>query len=62
MSVQRLCLWQVVRGFERGSYIEGDVFINELGQEISFDGQRIIGIDKVDVNTSWRYVKRLYRY
>lgn len=59
MSVQRLCLWQVVRGFERGSYIEGDVFINELGQEISFDGQRIIGIDKVDVNTSWRYVKRL---
>lgn len=61
MSSKCLCLWQVVRGFERGSYIEGDVFINELGQEISFDGQRIIGIDKVDVNTSWRYVKRLYR-
>lgn len=62
MSVKYLCLWQVVRGFEKGSYIEGDVFINELGQEISFDGQRIIGIDKVYVNTSWRYVKRLYRY
>lgn len=57
MSVKYLCLWQVVRGFERGSYIEGDVFINELGQEISFDGQKIIGIDQVTVNTTWNYVE-----
>ena len=49
-------VWEIIRGFDLGSYIEGDVFINELGQEIHFDGESIKGLDNIDPSSKWTYV------
>ena len=49
-------IWDIIHGFAYGSYIEGDVFVNELGQEIHFDGEAIKGLDNLNPNSKWSYV------
>lgn len=49
-------IWEIIEGFAIGSYIEGDVFVNELGQEIYYDGEAIKGLDNLDPNSKWSYV------
>ena len=48
-------LWEVVRGFETGSYLHDEWFVNDHGQEVGFDGVNLIGIEKADVNAEYRY-------
>lgn len=49
-------IWDIIHGFANGSYIEGDVFVNELGQEIHFDGEEIKGLENLNPRSKWSYV------
>ena len=47
---------ELVGYIEAGEYIAGDTFINELGQEIHFDGTSIKGLTEINMHSNWRYV------
>lgn len=49
-------IWEIIEGFATGRYIEGDTFINEIGQEIYFDGESIKGLDNLNPISKWTYV------
>ena len=49
-------IWEVLEGFAKGSYIEGQSFVNEIGQEITYDGETIKGPHNVDLNSVWTFV------
>lgn len=39
-----------------GAYIGGERFVNQLGQEVYFDGKRLVGIENAELNSTWEYV------
>lgn len=48
-------LWAIVESCAKGGYIGGEIFTNEHGQTIYFDGKHLIGIEKVELNSTWTY-------
>ncbi|WPK12281.1 hypothetical protein R6U77_00920 [Lysinibacillus louembei] len=50
-------LWEIIEACAHGAYIAGDTFVNEMKQEIYFDGYHIKGMDKVDLNATWAFVE-----
>lgn len=48
-------LSDLIGACESGGYIGGEVFINEHGQTIYFDGKRLIGVENVSLKSSWTY-------
>lgn len=48
--------WELIKWCASGAYIGGETFINEYGQELYFDGKQLIGIEKVELNSTWEYV------
>lgn len=46
---------EIIEGCNNGAYIAGDAFINDLGQELYFDGQRLVGIEKVPLDSTFKY-------
>lgn len=49
-------IWEIFEACAKGGYIAGDTFVNELGQEIYFDGTSIKGLTEINVNDEWNYV------
>lgn len=49
-------VWEIIKGFAEGSFIEGDTFCNKFGQEIHYDGESIKGLDNLDPAATWTYV------
>lgn len=54
--VEKLQLWQIVKGCRENAWLSGATFVNTLGQEIYFDGEKIRGVENVDINSEWDYV------
>lgn len=50
-------VWEIIEACAKGAYIAGDTFINELGQEIYFDGFHIKGLEQVNLQATWVYVE-----
>lgn len=50
-------LWKLIKDCANGGYIAGATFVNELQQEIYFDGHSIKGMDKVDLQSTWAFVE-----
>lgn len=48
--------WELIEACVKGGYIRGDSFINEFGQEVYFDGKQLIGIEKVELDSTWQHV------
>ena len=48
--------WELIQSITNGAYIGGETFVNELGQELYYDGKQLIGIEKVELNSIWQYV------
>ena len=46
---------EIIEGCNNGGYIAGDTFINKLGQELYYDGQRLVGIEKVPLDSTFKY-------
>lgn len=51
-------IWEIIEACAKGGYIEGDAFVNELGQELYFDGETIQGLGSIDINSTWNYVEQ----
>lgn len=49
-------LSELIQWINDGAYIGGEVFVNELGQELYYDGQSLVGIEKVPLNSQFTYV------
>lgn len=52
-----MTLSEIMHNCETGGYIGGEVFQNEHGQEIYFDGENIKNLEKVEQIADWEYVK-----
>ncbi|GLC88233.1 hypothetical protein LYSBPC_13600 [Lysinibacillus piscis] len=54
-------IWEIIKDCANGSYIEGDAFINELGQEIYFDGHSIKGLEDLNPKSTWQHATLIER-
>ena len=50
-------IWQILEWCATGAYVGGEVFKNQLGQEIYFDGQMIKGLKDINPLDEWKYVE-----
>lgn len=50
-------IWELIENCVTGSYIAGATFVNELQQEIYFDGHSIKGLDQVSLQSTWAFVE-----
>lgn len=41
--------WELVEACAKGGYVGGEVFMNQVGQTLYFDGQKLFGIEKIDI-------------
>lgn len=48
---------ELIKWCEDGAYIGGEVFVNENGQEVYFDGERLVNIEKAPLKSRWVYVE-----
>lgn len=49
-------VWQIVKAFEIGSYIEGCAFENELGQRIEIREGELVVPKNAKFDSEWQYV------
>lgn len=49
--------WQILKGIAEGAYIEGDSFINQIGEKVVFNGLVLIGSDNINPFDTWEYAK-----
>ena len=57
-----LTLAKIITDCSTGGYVGGEVFKNQLGQEIYFDGNCIKGLTEINPNDTWEYVEgRVFR-
>lgn len=52
-----LTLDEIIRSCQTGGYNGGEVFKNQLNQEIYFDGQVIKGLAEINPLDEWQYVE-----
>lgn len=50
-------VWEIIEACAKGAYIAGDTFVDEMGQEIYFDGFHIKGLEHVNLQATWVYIE-----
>ena len=46
-------LWELVKWCAEGAYVDGEKFVNGEGLELLFDGEELLGLEGVPVNSIW---------
>ena len=52
-----ITLAKIIEDCKTGAYVGGEVFKNQLNQEIYFDGQVIKGLKEINPLDEWQYVE-----
>lgn len=49
---------EIIVACRTGGYVGGEVFVNQMGQEIMFDGYSITGLSEINPNDQWQYIEK----
>ena len=58
MNEDTITLDDIILACRTGGYVGGEVFTNQIGQEITFDGHSITGLTEINPNDQWQYVEK----
>lgn len=51
-------LWEIIKACAEGGYVGGEMFYSNTGQTLLFDGQRLMSIEKADLDDEWFYIDK----